>query len=270
MKINDVFVIGNGFDLSLGLPTSYFDFIGSTNFLKHLDGSELFCYIHEKAHLQRWIDVESELAVFSKKTNESSKFLEEYRSLCNSLSEYIGSIDLAAINRNSPAYNLLREFYSPSGSYIANFNYTGAVQYILKELGHVDENIRNSVHHVHGECQDGNIIFGVDDRARINPDHVFLYKSTLNHTGGRSFKQALKSARRIFFFGHSLGESDHMYFNDLFYDLRLRDVSAELHFFCYGESGRLELHKQLHKLTSSEVAELKAKNAFHVHDVSCG
>lgn len=266
--IKNVFVIGNGFDLSLGLPTSYTDFLKSNFFTENIGTSELFRYLHEKASIEKWVDIEAELANISKNGNKDPNFLSDYKRLCDSLTDYIKSIDINKINRDSPAYKLLSTHYKPSESYIANFNYTNTVQFILKELSVEAEDIDGSVHHIHGECHRRNIIFGVDDRARIHPDHVFLYKSTANHDGGRGIKGALRDAKRIFFFGHSLGESDHMYLEDLFLKLGVSENNVELHFYHYGETGLHELHKQLHKLTSHNVSQLKSNSIFQASDTS--
>lgn len=266
--IKNVFVIGNGFDLSLGLPTSYTDFLKSNFFTKNIGTSELFRHIHEKANLEKWVDIEAELANISQKGNNNPNFLRDYKLLCRSLSDYVESIDINTINRGSPAYKLLSSYYKPSESYVANFNYTNTVQFILKELLIEAEDIDSSVHHVHGECCHRNIIFGVNDDAKIHHDHVFLYKSTSNHDGGRGIKRALKNAKRIFFFGHSLGESDHMYLEDFFSRSRVLENNVELHFYHYGETGFHELHKQLHKLTSNSVSMLKSNNIFHANDTS--
>lgn len=264
----NVFIIGNGFDLSLGLPTSYTDFIKSDIFKKHLDNSELFKHFYEKINIEKWVDIEAELVNISKKGNNNPKFLDDYKLLCRILCEYIESIGIENINRKSPAYELLRSHYNTSESYIANFNYTNTVQFILNELTISDVDITDSVHHIHGDCLSKNIVFGVNDNARIDANHVFLYKSTSNHDGGRGIKNALKAASRVFFFGHSLAESDRMYLVDFFRDLYVFENDIELHFFHYGETGYHDLHKSLHELTSNNVSELKSRNTFHVHDTS--
>lgn len=267
-NVKNIFVIGNGFDLSLGLPTAYPDFLNSDFFKKNLESCELFNQINEKANLEKWIDVEAELAKISKKNENNPNFLRDYKLLCNCLSEYIDSQPIESINRESPAYNLLKTHYSPSNSFIANFNYTNTVQFILNELSVPLNAIDASVCHVHGQSSKKNLIFGVDDNARIHEDHTFLYKSTLNSDGGRDVKHALENTNRVFFFGHSLGESDNMYFEQFFMLNCMYNKQVELHFYYYSETGLFELHKQLHRLTGSQVCKLKGNNIFYVHDTS--
>ena len=68
-----VLVIGNGFDLDLGLPTSYQDFLKSLDFKLLLDpvnmkssygyyiedSENLFHYLNQKYQCQNWIDIET-------------------------------------------------------------------------------------------------------------------------------------------------------------------------------------------------------------------
>ena len=63
-------VIGNGFDINLGLPTSYADFVKSTHFDDMVKrGNELAKHLKSKFELQNWIDIENELKIifFKKK-----------------------------------------------------------------------------------------------------------------------------------------------------------------------------------------------------------
>lgn len=61
--MNNLLIIGNGFDLDLGLPTKYSNFIESKYFKKQniRRGSKLFKYISETYHDKKWIDIENEL-----------------------------------------------------------------------------------------------------------------------------------------------------------------------------------------------------------------
>ena len=58
----NVLVIGNGFDLSLGLSTSYMDFVNSDEFQILLNmQNQLAIYLKVNAELQNWIDIELSL-----------------------------------------------------------------------------------------------------------------------------------------------------------------------------------------------------------------
>ena len=80
-KYESALIIGNGFDLSLGLSTSYMDFVNSDEFQVLLDmQNQLAIYLKANAELQNWIDIENELKLYSINEN-NAKFKAEYLSL---------------------------------------------------------------------------------------------------------------------------------------------------------------------------------------------
>lgn len=84
--MSHVFIIGNGFDLNLGLDTSYKDFIESSFFTRNLgeNGLSLFNHLNEVSK-SNWIDIEKELAIYSNKGKGNQSFLIEYEQLCEEL-----------------------------------------------------------------------------------------------------------------------------------------------------------------------------------------
>ena len=73
-KYQSALIIGNGFDLSLGLSTSYMDFVNSDEFQILLNmQNQLAIYLKVNAELQNWIDIENELKLYSK-NEDNAKF----------------------------------------------------------------------------------------------------------------------------------------------------------------------------------------------------
>lgn len=106
-KYQSALIIGNGFDLSLGLSTSYMDFVNSDEFQILLNmQNQLAIYLKVNAELQNWIDIENELKLYSK-NEDNAKFKTEYEALCKQLVVYINNIDYSSINKNSKAYEVL-------------------------------------------------------------------------------------------------------------------------------------------------------------------
>lgn len=102
-KYQSALIIGNGFDLSLGLSTSYMDFVNSDEFQILLNmQNQLAIYLKVNAELQNWIDIENELKLYSK-NEDNAKFKTEYEALCKQLVVYINNIDYSSINKNSKA-----------------------------------------------------------------------------------------------------------------------------------------------------------------------
>ncbi|MCE8493765.1 bacteriophage abortive infection AbiH family protein [Bacteroides uniformis] len=151
-KYQSALIIGNGFDLSLGLSTSYMDFVNSDEFQILLNmQNQLAIYLKVNAELQNWIDIENELKLYSK-NEDNAKFKTEYEALCKQLVVYINNIDYSSINKNSKAYEVLTNLSSTKNNIILDFNYTASTRLILKQCGLSDEDIDNRLIKVHGEA----------------------------------------------------------------------------------------------------------------------
>lgn len=270
--MSHVFIIGNGFDLNLGLETSYKDFIGSSFFTRNLgeNGLSLFNYLNE-VNKSNWIDIEKELAIYSKQGLGNQNFLNEYEKLCDELKSYIKSIELKNVDHEAHAYQVLEKIDWRDDFIILNFNYTNSVSFILSMLNVPKQVIKDSVIHVHGSAHADEIIFGVDDRSEIDDDHSFLRKSTSSIYSGRRVRKALDNFRTLSIFGHSLGESDHMYFQffrDIIYTFRGQSSDKTINLYHYGKDAKYSLFKQLHILTERKTGTLKDKIEFNEIDVS--
>ena len=267
---HSVVIIGNGFDLNLGMKTSYRDYIRSPFFRDCLNiGHQLFDYLDEQTNIENWIDIEKELAIFSKEKNTSDSFIKDYFLLCETLKNYLSSLDLLLINQETEAYKFITKSFNEN-TIILNFNYTDSVNYILAQAGFSSELTSENIKHVHGSIKENDIIFGVDDSAAINPDDTFLYKSTNNNYNGRRVRSSLEDFSNLIVFGHSLGESDHMYFKSSISDLKHMDenLDKKMTLYYYEDSGKFQLYKQLHKLTQNDVAKLKDNIHFEEFDTS--
>lgn len=270
--------IGNGLDLNLGLKTSYKDFLNSPSFndlLKNpTTNNEPFLaqHLNQIKDNNNWVNIELELSKFStEKANEH--FIKDYKNLCKSLTEYINNIqDTENFLETSQAFTFLESLCLRGKTTILNFNYTNTAQKILNNKYHktpgINEKERPYEHfHIHGSAKDKNIIFGVDDTHKIGKGHIEIRKSSFNDKHGRIIKKHLRSANDIYFFGLSLGETDHMYFRDFFENISNKYSEKKLHFYHYGEEGRLQLHNQFETLTNQKVTALKSNNEFIFHDV---
>ena len=97
-------VIGNGFDINLGLPTSYKDFVKSSHFDDMIKrGNELAKYLKSKYELQNWIDIENELKTYSLERSDAS-FKFNYQLLTFALINYLDNLDYSLMKRASAAY----------------------------------------------------------------------------------------------------------------------------------------------------------------------
>lgn len=262
-----VLVIGNGFDLNLGLKTSYFDFLKSPQFesLIYIKKNQLSVYLKEAHDAKLWIDVENELKQFSKQRTED--FEAEYEDLCLALMEYLKGLDYNDINKESKAYQLIKDIRFKD-FLILDFNYTDSIVSILDDFG-LGHFANEKIIKVHGSVGTEKIVFGIEDDIQIYPNHIFLKKTcNLNYTP-IPFNRLLDKANQVIFFGHSLGETDHMYFEKYFQNIAINiTIRKNITLWHYGKIGHKELHIQLDKLTLRRVGFLKQNSNFIQMDAS--
>lgn len=268
-------VIGNGFDINLGLPTSYKDFVKSAHFDDMVKrGNELAKHLKSKFELQNWIDIENELKIYSlEKSDASFKF--NYELLTFALINYLEQLDYSLMKRASAAYRLIESISESCDSFnILDYNYTKSIEIILRNQLIDEDTIKRSLIKVHGDAAKNDIIFGVEDSAPIKPEHVFLRKAYPRHYKELNLSSIFAQAKRIIFFGHSLGETDHTYFQNLFRD-SCQDGSSFTHkiynknfdFLYYQEDGYHKLMQQIDALTSNNLTAFRQFNNVQFMDV---
>ena len=264
-----VAIIGNGFDLNLGMKTSYLDFLGSGHFPQSSDPDSLPNYLAKQAQLQRWIDVEVELAKYAKSMARKERFRHEYNILRESLIDYILSLPTPTIQEDSHAVRFMKEVINAELTDVISFNYTNTAHQLLADLGMPPEEINKRVTVIHGTCTSRNIIFGVEDSATVPDEHVFLHKSSAVNFAGRALINKLETATDIYIFGHSLGPTDHMYFTNTFNTLcNAYWPNKKLIVYYYSPSGLDETILQLRKITGNRVAQLKSNTFVELRDAA--
>lgn len=119
LPVNTI-ILGNGFDLDLGLKTSYRDFIKSNQFRTLLDencnmdiGLNIFQFIKDQSQLETWGGVEASLLDFVQKikTRPNQEIKNSircsYEKLEQGIADYLAGISYEAINEGSCAIYLL-------------------------------------------------------------------------------------------------------------------------------------------------------------------
>lgn len=242
-KATTSLVIGNGFDVDLGLKTRYSDFAGDTGFFPNNPKSNLFQYIREQSLCPNWggIEVSMEeyaLLPLSEHTYEEDK--KYYDSLITSLRLFLHNRLYGSpkhfdkkkkepifdnelkINGDSSAYHLCyRLLHSDSLDNIITFNYTDIWRYIRQIGNNINEpNIesitsdyiskRTFVHRV-----DDTMILGISGDARLEDERYNFIKKTHQAIIPPIFDKLL-SSDNIVFYGLSFSKPDYPYFKDFF------------------------------------------------------
>lgn len=290
-------IIGNGFDLSLGLPTSFSDFIKSDYFTKLLPDNALCKHMQDVYNENcGWVDIEYELADYSMNHSRDSNLKKEFVVLRQAVANYIGDIEYNhnEIDKESQAYLSFGDYFfktvghKPSDRMIViNFNYTHSLHKLKQnlygkgllgkfmEIAEIlsplmgDDNPFANIKflHPHGAVDTG-IVFGVDDSAIISPKHTFLRKSSCSDY--KPFNpRILQQAEKVIIWGHSLGETDHGYFMDFFENQALgKGERKEIVITYYGEDGYDAIISQLDILTRHNIRGLKTHNRLKLIDSS--
>ena len=152
--MENVFIIGNGFDLDLELPTKYSDFAKSTFWpqASHIVTSYMRTnssviklgtstspillehYLDKKKNLNTWFDLENELLLYSQADNKNNgkerdsfieKNIEYFIKLQNSLCDYIISVEDKVTRKDSAAGRVLKAVIDNDYfEQLYSFNYT--------------------------------------------------------------------------------------------------------------------------------------------------
>lgn len=263
-------IIGNGFDLNLGLKTSYTDFINSNEFADGLVDNKLCKYLKEIHDLQHWVDIERELKYYPNQAKVSINDVAiEFEQLCTSLKKYLCEIDKSDININSDAYRIYQSLVQKyQGRFnVIDFNYTSTINK-LNTIYFPQYVSGNSHIKIHGSIKNNNIIFGVEDSANISQSYIFLKKSFASNFGEFSVGTELRKSPEIIFFGISLGESDHSHFNTFFMECSDDEkIKKNITFYFYGKDSYKNLMIQLDKMTANRLGNLKSLNNIKFIDL---
>lgn len=251
--MTNLYIIGNGFDLDLGLKTSYSDYIRSDEFkelIKPASDCSFAKYLDEKRKENyKWMDIENELKIYINNIYEKNgtSFRMEFDMLKKSLSTYLNRVTSnSKINYDSNAARIsnkiLNDLRNNIEVRVVNFNYTNTLPHVVKKIN--SDNVSRSVEtekiiyfNPHGEIKNG-IVFGIEDGALLDNKKDFLYLTKgadPNHVNSDWHESYYKS-NEISIFGHSLGDSDFDSFDPLFgYLVSSRDSKKKLNLYFLDE-----------------------------------
>lgn len=273
---NKTFILGNGFDIDLGLPTTYAKFAASQLWpLRDEDSffSPLAQTLQEAKDRERWFDLEDILFRYAREREltdedhvarafgsvENDK--DVYHRVCDALCIYIKDVqDHEPINKESLAARVLRSI-SANGTFnkVLSFNYT--------DLDDICSRIGCSClpyKHVHGSAAKGAIILGVSNEHQLQKEYDYLYKSQSIHYKSSGVRTALKDSSEVVFFGHSLGLQDIDYFSDFIISSSNANQSSEerrrITFFTKDESSQNQLMSNIRALNPSSFGRFRDLN----------
>lgn len=257
-----ILIIGNGFDLNLGLKTSYKDFVESSHFSKLVEsGNVMAKYFNDKNKLNNWVDIEKEITNFSNIVQEENlKLREDFDAIKNALMNYLKEAQSKELNYDSKAYKMIKEEILTIDR-ILNFNYTDTIFRIADMLK--INNLEDKHCYIHGSISEKEIVFGVEDDARVREGHIFFKKASYKNYGKHDVNSYLKKENEIIVFGHSLGITDSAYFKEYInHRSHVHNNGEYLNFtfYYYGESGWYEMIDIIDKYSFHNLTGFRANN----------
>lgn len=217
-------VIGNGFDLDLGLETKFSNFANAKDYWPEKDGSKLSIYLDSKKSIEKWFDLEGALREYAtggtnsfetikaKNKEEMTADFAYFEKLRIGLMGYLAEEEKKEIIGDSVAARVIKGVSENSNfEYVYTLNYTD-LNGIARKLG-----INNSgeIHYLHGSLANKDIIIGIDD-IRLNDEYKNWRKARSEHYKPHNIFADLDASKEIVFFGVSFGWIDYKYFKQFF------------------------------------------------------
>ena len=261
-----VLIIGNGFDLDLGMNTRYSDFAKSKIWentfhddLNVYDKSTLIGFLYAEKEKQGWFDVEQSLLDYALQ-KKSENFISEtmidedkaaYHKLSQALSMYLQKEQDAYTPKNCVASQVLEAIIS-NGYFrsIYSFNYTSLAHIARLNKMSLGE---SKVIHVHGDLANNDIILGImADTSVYVPDcYSFFYKDNSLNYHSNNMAKDLEDADELVFFGHSINGMDFDYFKDFFTKqagMKGENKRKKITIFTYDENSDMKIRNSIRKI----------------------
>lgn len=235
-------IIGNGFDLDLGLPSKYSDFADSPEFhdlarrmhnmyYEEERKNSLVLQIQQASNNSNWFDIEEEIYKYVLNhpyldDNMIRHVRSEFDALKRALTNYLKRVSKELehkANKQRLAYVLLTILQnSPLSKIDIYFNYTNPE--LFMEMPTYHEIGKGFFTYVHGSLRYDDIVLGCDLKKgeKVNRQLSFMYKYNMLNKANHVARHILE-AKEVIFFGHSINEMDFCYFREFF-----KDASAAL------------------------------------------
>ena len=226
-----VLILGNGFDLDLGLKTRYSDFAKSTEWnelYKIMEWSDngLGQHLFKEAKKEYWFDIEECLDAYvkNKEKNKDLSLADEDKFFLTSLKEKLASYldssvvweDIKEDSLAGQLMNIDHQFNSFDAVY--SFNYTDydiTYWHDSKYKPFLDKK------YVHNYGR--NLIIGIGEDGCSSKEYSFLKKVNQDLTSTNLLSD-LRNADEVVFFGHSINKFDMSYFKR-FFDICSQDMN---------------------------------------------
>lgn len=251
-----VLILGNGFDISMGMETGYRDYLKSESFAKLIEANSIAKFLHSQLKEDvNWFDLEYELASFSSSQGRGASIKGDFKSLLESIKLFLSAVEVR-VDINSKSYEIVRSFIGQGQIWV--FNYTETVEAVFGSLD-LPHRPEDYVRHIHGDLKSGKIIVGTDDAQQISNEHAFLKKASFENFDAREFRRQILADNHLIIYGHSMGVSDSFYFQELFDRILSNAIeNYRIQIYYYKEEGYDQLMNRINQLSRSRLSTLRA------------
>lgn len=223
-----ILIIGNGFDIDLGLKTRYSDFSDSKDWKVLMKktlpyDSDLLGELLQAKTTEAWFDIEKTMNDYVRSIKLDhlvndiiNKDKTDFEKVSEALSKYLNEEqNNRTLDKNSFAAQVLCKIVDVGGFEYYTFNYTSLVK-IANSCGVKMDS--SKITHVHGSLENDSIILGIltDPNNQIYEQYSFMYKDNSRFYMSNNMYEDFEKADDIIFFGHSINGMDSLYFKDSF------------------------------------------------------
>lgn len=278
----NLYIIGNGFDLDLGLQTSYYSFIKSKEFESLLVKSSsnlLASHIKNKFNNEndQWRDLEIMLGNYVNEFCQDhpddlkKQFDELKRELKNYLNKQIENLSFEK-RINSRSFKLLNIIFegiiNQTESTVINFNYTDTVRLGLQYINSGQVLEMNTLKYInpHGTLST-DIALGVNDSFLRDGGRAYSYlrKAYSDNYNLYRWTKTYQKCNKIFIFGHSLSTTDSDILHPMF-TYYLEDKSTERTITILDKKDSTDrINDKINELTFEKTASFKLDNEIFIN-----
>ena len=221
-------IIGNGFDIDLGLKTRYSNFANSKIWEDLMQShsshdQDLLGALRKAKETEAWFDIEKTMNDYARSIRPeflckeiAEKDKKGFEEISMALTKYLKEEqENRSLNINCFAAKVLTLIADISDFSYYTFNYT-SLEGIANSCGIQIDN--SKVTHVHGALANDSIILGVltDPANQFYEQYSFMYKDNSRFYSSNNMYEDFEKADDIIFFGHSINGMDFPYFKDFF------------------------------------------------------
>ena len=221
---------------------------------------------------KKWIDIEIELRDFAKnidltkcdKKQDAIGYIEKtFNQVREALCEYLEKIDYSSIDIQSVAIMALKAISGGRNCVIYNFNYTD----LSRLYAYVGRTPLFTVHNIHGTLKEKSIVLGFENTPLKYPNLDFMIKyQSDSYNPPDDIRRDLEEAEEVLFFGHTLGSTDHSYFQRFFQrevDV-LRTKQIPICIVTFDAKSRRLINREINNMTNDE-ADVLNINYIQTH-----